>query len=199
VADPPDVSSATVVIAISDVAITLIVAGAAALGAAIGGGITGWVTLRAEGKRQAFARELEQNRADRETAERVAELRIALRLVANDLAVTAARLQTGMKIGFLRPAEMPTSAWRAHRGALAKVLSTDAWLALSSAYATVGYVAEELQRQGVIRNPELERYLNDIQVAQDHLLPYLAGATLDLPDLPVAERPPEDPPPAKPT
>lgn len=55
------------VLAISALALAIVVASATAIGAAIGGAIMGAVTLKAEAKRLAFSRELEKRRSEEAT------------------------------------------------------------------------------------------------------------------------------------
>jgi hypothetical protein len=128
------------VLAISELALVLVVAGATAVGAAIGGAITGLVTLKAEDKRQAFSRELEERRLREKAGDRIAEMRVAVRLVLEELQRVASLMNAELNLDEAGVVHMRLlrTAWDEHREVLARSVSSDAWTAVARAYGGAG-------------------------------------------------------------
>jgi hypothetical protein len=185
-------------LAISDLTLALVIAGATAIGAAIGGAITGVVTLRAEDKRQAFSRDLEERRAKEANAARLAELRVAVRLVQDELLLVSSWIKHTMEVGEAAPVDLPRESWRGHRAPLAQALSTDAWLAVSRAFGGLVIFGSAIER-GAVDPGDLIGLLEDVDAAIDALLPYGVGASLSVETRPIpggnqaAEPPPKEP------
>jgi hypothetical protein len=181
------------VLAVSDLTLALVAAGATAIGAAIGGGITGFVTLKAEDKRQAF-------RADEADAARLAELRVAVRLVLDELILVSSWIKHTQEVGEASPVDLPRESWRTHRESLARGLSDTAWLAVAGAFGGLVIFGPDIER-GKVDVAHLADFLEDVEAALAALLPYVAGAGLaveaKLPPIPgrdqAAEPQPKEP------
>jgi hypothetical protein len=78
-------------------------------GALVGGLVTGVLTLRGEDRRQAFARELEESRLQREDAERAASVRGSIRLLRITLREAAGSIKNALETGAWWPAALDLS------------------------------------------------------------------------------------------
>jgi hypothetical protein len=126
----------TMLLAVSDAVVT---GGAALLGAIAGGAVTGYVTLRAEEKRQGFARKVEKRKAAAEAErERRAE-QAAARLVLRELWTCNSALSAavkGTRAGRVPDPRLwlPTEAWASEGKHLAGALPSDTWAAVAHAH-----------------------------------------------------------------
>jgi hypothetical protein len=187
------------VLAVSELGLAVVAALGAALGAAVGGGITGLVTLKAEDKRQQFSRELEQRRFDERSADLLSELRVAGRLVLNELNRVKARLTSARRSeARMAPVPLPLEAWDANRDMLARTLSVDAWAAVTGAYGALDIYRAALE-DGTVDPAAIPGLVETVERAADALLPYVAGASMpvniDLPPAPPRVDQEAEPPP----
>jgi hypothetical protein len=169
------------VLAISELALVLVVAGATAVGAAIGGAITGLVTLKAEDKRQAFSRELEERRLREKAGDRIAEMRVAVRLVLEELQRVASLMNAELNLDEAGVVHMSLlrTAWDEHREVLARSVSSDAWTAVARAYGGLEIFRPVLE-DGTIRHASLRDLVEAVEAAVDALLPYAATTSFPI-------------------
>jgi hypothetical protein len=167
------------VLAVSDLVLALVVAGATAIGAAIGGAIAGVVTLKAEAKRLAFSQQLEERRSEEAAAARLAELRVAVRLVQDELILASSWIKHVLEVGEVSPVDLPRESWHAHREPLARLLPTDTWLKVAGAFAGFVIFGPDIER-GKVDVAHLADFLEDVEAATDALTPYAAAANLSL-------------------
>jgi hypothetical protein len=158
-------------LAVSDAVVT---GGAALLGAIAGGAITGLVTLRAEEKRQKFARGLEKRKAAAEAqSERRAE-QAAARLVLRELETCRAAISAAAGEVPGRPPDarlwLPAEAWASEGKHLAGTLPWELWSVVARAYLGIHAV-----RSHVITSedwPESEwarEVASEVEAASDQL------------------------------
>lgn len=143
-----------VVFAISDLALALTVALATALGASAGGAIAGFVTLRAEERRQRFARGAEDRREERalerESGVQNRELKEAARLVDEELRAATDLIRDAVYQGRWWPSSRQLSAdvYTRYRHVLAVALDDHTWSDVSHAF-------QELNRVNWGRSPRM--------------------------------------------
>jgi hypothetical protein len=125
-------------LAISDVALALLVAGATALGAGVGGVIAGFVTMRVERDRQTFAAGLEAERERRAA-------RIAARPIWEELNGARATFDHALEKGRWGRTTMETTAWRQHGETLAGLLTYPQWRTIMNAVILIALFEEHLQ------------------------------------------------------
>jgi hypothetical protein len=115
------------VLAVSQVGLALISAGSAVAGSLIGGGITGYYTLRGEAKRQAFARSVERQKEKREDQATLAVARGAAREWARRLRENKTSIETAIKQDHWWPYTTDVEMFNVHddRKLIAAVLSDE--------------------------------------------------------------------------
>jgi hypothetical protein len=135
------------------------VASAAVLGSAVGGGIIGLVTMRAERAREQLAR---RERVDG----RRRELRIAARLVMEEL--HDAHRKTSVARAdhqWMWPLEslLATDQWNEHRRTLARELDEPTWRAVATAYQRFNALNPKVMQAGieVVDDDDDEVSIND--------------------------------------
>jgi hypothetical protein len=149
----------------SDARIALIGAVAAAFGTIVGGLITGLVTLRAEGKRQAFSRSLERERRDEERAREGALVRGAARVwrarIFQALLLYNAILDTRR---WMRPeVEITPPPPTAEQGMVASAMTADEWWYVQRFESILGSIrAREKSRLQMAGDEEILVAVEDI-------------------------------------
>lgn len=123
------------VLAISDLALAIVVGAATAVGAGIGGAITGLVTLRVERQRQTLL-------IHRDLLGRRREAIVAARLVAESLEDVRVVFDRTLESGRWELTRFPTEAWREHRSVLAAWLPAEEWQALTAAVKLIELFAQ---------------------------------------------------------
>jgi hypothetical protein len=125
--------AAAVVVGTSNTGIALISAASAIVGAAVGGGVTGWVSLKAEDKRQAFAGALEQKRSDRQDARDQAVIRGACRIWRTRFQQAVAFYEPSVDGGLWMAYELDPPPSAEDRKLVASALTADEWTAIDGA------------------------------------------------------------------
>jgi hypothetical protein len=137
---------------ISDALLAVIVGATTLLGAGVGGAITGIITLRAEDKRQRFAREREEREEARQREgderERERALQQAARLVLEELGDNVELIREAVRLGYYWPGgrQLPMEVWTAYRSVLAADLSDEDWFGVTLAYESVNVQNLEVLR-----------------------------------------------------
>jgi len=136
-------------LAVSDAVVT---GGAGLLGALVGGAVTAFVTLRAEDKRQEFARkEAEAKAADELQRERRAE-QAAGRLVLEEVTRCGAALRAAVNTKATLPTDarplLPMDAWATESKHLAGALPWELWRSVGSAYSIIHLVRIQVTDTG---------------------------------------------------
>lgn len=168
------------VLAVSDLALALITAGAAILGAIAGGAVTGFVSLRAEDKRQAFARQMEDRRAAQERDRQYRAEQASGRLILEELVRCSGALSASVgKTGGLPDAELvlPMDAWEAESKALAGTAPFELWWEhLMAAYNEVDGVRKQYRSTGLWPGAERLRAAHQaVEDAAELLTAYMAS------------------------
>lgn len=170
-----------------------IAAGAAVLGSLVGGAVTGFVTLRAESKRQAHALRLEADRRrEKSAAERRAGL-VAARVIVAELMAISARLDTDGPVPVM--GDLPSAAWNAHREQLAYVTPTIAWLNVATAYSEVEVArrylaaARDKGEEYIAKAGAVSLTIEDVKKSTELLIELLQGSRAPSP---VPESPKHD-------
>jgi hypothetical protein len=116
-------------LAISDLTLALVVAGATLFGSAIGGAIAGGVTLRAEKRRHDFIRRREDDRERR-------QMKQAGRLVAEALDDGRSKIIVAHAEHHYWPVDDPIklTEWAAYRELLAAHLDDESWTTVATAF-----------------------------------------------------------------
>jgi hypothetical protein len=116
------------VVAASETALW-VTATAGVVGALVGGGVTGGLTLWGETRRQEFAERMERSRNEREDAERALAVRAAARVLRHRLKATQVIVEVAVEMHAWWPAEtnlvaeLPAREWRL----LAASMTPDDW------------------------------------------------------------------------
>jgi hypothetical protein len=121
----------------SDLRVVLIGAGAAVLGAVVGGLLTGWVSLRAEDKRQNFQRELDAASAQRDAEHERLVIRGLARATRTQLLLAVMMIRASARTGAWWPVHQEIEIRVEHedRKQLASHLAAEAWTEIETAEA----------------------------------------------------------------
>jgi hypothetical protein len=160
------------VVALTDLALSAIVALATLAGAAVGGGIAGWVSFRIEKRREAREERRERN-----------EARAAARQVWLELENAHWTLATALDEKIWRATEPSTRAWHKHRGLLASYLPLNDWRVVAQAVGAVEWERGHPQKVAdPLTDPErrtsVEQSRDRLVEALDILEPYLEERAL---------------------
>jgi hypothetical protein len=150
------------ILAISDLALALLVGGATALGAGVGGVISAMIALAVEKRRQRFHGELESE-------ERRKAARVAARLISEELFEAKAVFFQALNHGEWGLIRMSTEQWTQHRTALAAVLTDDDWTKLMDAVSTIQLFADEMRPESLTGQPLVEAHRGYAQDCHDKL------------------------------
>jgi hypothetical protein len=152
-----------VVIALSDIAVAMIVGGATLAGAAIGGVIGGVLTLRAD-----------EGRAAREEVRERNEARAAARLVWLDLDYARSAFDSSFQKKEWTVGNPPTDAWREHRGVLASFLDLSEWRDVADAVGAVEWERNKADVGKSVDDPTgLQKSLDKVRRAVERLYPFV--------------------------
>ena len=140
--------------AASDLQVALVGAGAAIFGGLVGGAVTGWVTLKAEDKRQAFTRSLESERLKQERERERAIVRGAARVWRTRLREAEALHKTQFERGVWMDQPFPLTDQPPieDRKLIASALSASEWRSLERAEIALA-VLESLHRTVLTSTP----------------------------------------------
>jgi hypothetical protein len=145
------------VIALSDLALSAIVALATLGGAAVGGVIAAWVTLH-----------IEKRRDGREERRERSEARAAARQVWLELEDARWTFATALDKKVWRATEPSTRAWHEHRGLLASFLPLDDWRAVAQAVGAVKW--ERAIRRRLLTHPPDPERRTSVEQSRDKLV-----------------------------
>lgn len=163
-------------LAASNVGIALIAAAASLIGTIVGGLVTGGVALKAEEKRQTFAREMDAVRRDEEQEGDRRKERAAARLVHVELIKCRAGITTTLNNRERAPDPLivlPEAAREAHSEHLALRLPSDVWGSLQIAYSAIEAIRHRFSDLGTWPDDQtLKEYADDIEDAEQRVAPY---------------------------
>jgi hypothetical protein len=138
----------------SDLQVALVGAGAAIFGGLVGGAVTGWVTLKAEDKRQIFTKSLETERLKQEAERESAIVRGAARVWRTRLREAKALYEAQAERGVWMPQPFPVTDQPPieDRKLIASALSASEWRSLERAEIALA-VLESLHRTVLTATP----------------------------------------------
>jgi uncharacterized protein YjhX (UPF0386 family) len=149
------------VLAVSVLGLAVISAGSAVVGSLVGGGVTGFLALKGEKKRQEFARSIEQRKEEREDRATLALARGAGREWARRFSDNRATIVAAYQRGHWWPSEVDIQTFTVHedRKLVASMLSAEDFRAVeiaeSNLYSTV--MVREIAFEGLPDDADLPR------------------------------------------